>query len=491
MTTWVYLQRKTHCYLSPYIEIIGKVYSSTAKPVWFGKSFEDYFVTYTKGVLTWYGKKEVIDDLYTSVSAKVIENPSYLNESYEKFKIEIKKLMQISEKIHKLNFKNLDNKELWNLYKEYIDSYEIATVYGEPLPLVTKDIVLQHIKKQLKNERSIVNEIISVLSTPSQKSFIRKEEEDLLQIAIKIQEQSLENDFEENKEIMKELQAHQEKYCWIPYDYGVQTWDLNHFITTLKNILKKDCKTELENKLNEFKDLEEKQKTIIKEHKIEKPLQELFEYVKLATYMMDHKKELFTKSHYLIIPLLEAIAFRCNTNSILLRFMNHKEIEDALLNNNIIQEDELKQRFKLSVCIWDKDGNTSYLDHKKVRQFIKEKIDDNPEEEPGTKIHGTCASVGKCKGRVKVVMSPMHITKIEEGDILIAPMTSPDYVIGMKKAGAIVTDEGGITCHAAIVSRELRIPCVVGTQKATKTFQDGDLVEVNANHASIRLVERK
>jgi pyruvate, water dikinase len=68
-------------------------------------------------------------------------------------------------------------------------------------------------------------------------------------------------------------------------------------------------------------------------------------------------------------------------------------------------------------------------------------------------------------------------------------MTSPDYVIGMKKAGAIVTDEGGITCHAAIVARELQIPCVIGTKNATKLLKDGQLVEVNANHGWVKIIK--
>ena len=67
-------------------------------------------------------------------------------------------------------------------------------------------------------------------------------------------------------------------------------------------------------------------------------------------------------------------------------------------------------------------------------------------------------------------------------------MTTPDYVLVMKKVAAIVTDEGGVTCHAAIVSREFNIPCIVGTSNATKVFNDGDLVEVDANTGIAKIV---
>ena len=69
-------------------------------------------------------------------------------------------------------------------------------------------------------------------------------------------------------------------------------------------------------------------------------------------------------------------------------------------------------------------------------------------------------------------------------------MTRPDYIVAMKKAGAIVTNEGGITCHAAIVSRELGIPCVIGTKHATKILKNGDFIEVDADNGIIRILER-
>lgn len=496
MTEWIYLQRKTHCYLTPYIEIIGKVYSDTAKKVWFNKSFENYFVTYTNGVMTWYAKKYVVDNLYLFVSKKVIKNPEYLNENYSKFIPEIRALIKLSQKINSINLSKLSNNQLWNLYKQYLLLYESATVYGEPLPLVTKDIVAEHIRKNLKViGRSIINELMSILTTPIQGSFIAKEEEDLLKIAKKIQKNDkllfmLRNNKIKDAIVYGEILKHQKEYCWIPYDYGVQIWDIGHFINVLKNLVSnKNCASELKNIIKRKKNLKKKQEKLIKKYNISKDIVKLLDYVKLSTFMMDYKKELFTKSHYLIIPMINELAKRFSTSSIFVRFMNNKEIYNGLAQNRLIDGETLMQRFKLSVCLWDRKGNTKFIIGDKAINFIKKNIKDNPENEKGKKIHGVCASVGRYRGKAKIIMSAMHIFKIKKGDVLIAPMTSPDYVIGMKKAGAIVTDEGGLTCHAAIVSRELRVPCVVGAKKATKIFKDGDLVEVNANHASIKLIE--
>ena len=90
------------------------------------------------------------------------------------------------------------------------------------------------------------------------------------------------------------------------------------------------------------------------------------------------------------------------------------------------------------------------------------------------------------KGKVKIVFNREELGKVEQGDILVAPMTTPWYLPAIKKAVAIITDEGGITCHAAIVSRELGVPCIIGTKIATKVLKDGDFVEVNAHKGVVR-----
>ncbi len=95
-------------------------------------------------------------------------------------------------------------------------------------------------------------------------------------------------------------------------------------------------------------------------------------------------------------------------------------------------------------------------------------------------LKGLGASPGTASGRVKIVHSIDDITKVERGDVLVTTMTSPDLVPTMQKAAAIITDLGGATSHAAIVSREMGIPAVVGTQTATKVLQNGQFVTVDA-----------
>ncbi|PIN73939.1 inosine/xanthosine triphosphatase [Candidatus Woesearchaeota archaeon CG10_big_fil_rev_8_21_14_0_10_45_16] len=102
-------------------------------------------------------------------------------------------------------------------------------------------------------------------------------------------------------------------------------------------------------------------------------------------------------------------------------------------------------------------------------------------------LSGQMASAGKAQGRVKIVHNIRD--GFQPGEILVTSMTSPDFVPLMQKASAIVTDQGGILSHAAIVSRELGIPCIVGTEVATKVLKNGDLVEVDAEKGTVRKLE--
>ena len=100
-------------------------------------------------------------------------------------------------------------------------------------------------------------------------------------------------------------------------------------------------------------------------------------------------------------------------------------------------------------------------------------------------LKGIGVSPGMASGKVKVILNVKNMSSFQQGDILVTEMTTPDWVPAMKIAAAVVTNLGGKTCHAAIVSRELGVPCIVGTENATKIFKDGDIVTVDGQKGMI------
>jgi len=166
--------------------------------------------------------------------------------------------------------------------------------------------------------------------------------------------------------------------------------------------------------------------------------------------------------------------------------MTDEEILNALKYNRIPKKQVLQARMKCAVlCITAK--KTTILSGKKAQDFFdklpKEKLAIQGQVD---ELKGTCASPGKARGQIKIIEYPKDIAKMKKGDILISETTYPSLVPAMKNAAAIVTNAGGLSCHAAIVSRELGIPCVVGTKIVTKVFKDGDRVEVDATKGIIK-----
>jgi phosphoenolpyruvate synthase/pyruvate phosphate dikinase len=155
-----------------------------------------------------------------------------------------------------------------------------------------------------------------------------------------------------------------------------------------------------------------------------------------------------------------------------------------------VQTETIKAREKLAIFVLNEKGVTEYLGRK--AEALKEKYFSVPSVEPGSikEFNGTKVSVGKVTGRARILFTPKNVISMREGEVLVAPMTSPDYIIAMRKAAAIVTDVGGLMSHAAIVSRELGVPCIVGTKIATKVLKDGDLVEVNANDGIVKIIKK-
>lgn len=100
-------------------------------------------------------------------------------------------------------------------------------------------------------------------------------------------------------------------------------------------------------------------------------------------------------------------------------------------------------------------------------------------------LNGTPASPGVAKGKVRIILGFESLNKMNHGDILVTKFTNPLFTPAILMASAVVTDEGGTLCHAAIVSRELGIPCVVGTQKATKILSDNEEIVVDGEKGEI------
>ena len=159
------------------------------------------------------------------------------------------------------------------------------------------------------------------------------------------------------------------------------------------------------------------------------------------------------------------------------RVLSDEEIEKLVDIGEIIEEHYRKPQD----VEWAIEKDKIYIVQSRPVTTIGEGKVEGVEEEGEILVKGLGASPGIGVGKVKVILGEGEISKVEEGDILVTTMTTPDMVPAMKRAAAIVTDEGGMTCHAAIVSRELGVPAIVGTKNATEVLEDGMVVTVDGD----------
>lgn len=192
--------------------------------------------------------------------------------------------------------------------------------------------------------------------------------------------------------------------------------------------------------------------------------------------------EVWMGPNSILSRVLEQLVIRTGRDDAL--SMTFEEVNDCLNGEKI---EDVSSRHVYSYITWD--GKLKILSGGEGYRKIRELDKDIPKNE----VVGTPACSGIARGKVKVIplsMNPAeYLSKMEKGDVLVSDTTGPEMMVAIEKAVAIVTDEGGMMSHAAIISREFNIPCVVGTTYATEVFKDGDLVEVNANNGIVRKIE--
>ncbi|OIO51863.1 hypothetical protein COY93_00285 [Candidatus Uhrbacteria bacterium CG_4_10_14_0_8_um_filter_58_22] len=156
------------------------------------------------------------------------------------------------------------------------------------------------------------------------------------------------------------------------------------------------------------------------------------------------------------------------------------------------QKIEIQER-RAGYVLWKSHGEKRIFSGERfgeIERYVDERMMSGQEDGVLT---GSVAFGGKVRGRVRILRHDKkdiskEVEKFVEGDILVTEMTRPDTVLACGKASAIVTDEGGVVCHAAIVARELKKPCIVGTKIATRVLKDGMIAEVDADRGIVRVI---
>ncbi len=244
----------------------------------------------------------------------------------------------------------------------------------------------------------------------------------------------------------------------------------------IHRLTEEEVRTEIRKKMNKSKP---------KPARIKDPTsisRDLIQIGKDMVLMQDVRKKYMMKATYYLHEHLKKIGKQFDLTPLL---MEQTVPQEVLTIKKRMPDlaDELKLRLRSCTVVADsKTGIKVYSGQIFYPKGVQRKAK--------FEVRGMVACGGKSVGRAKIVKNVDQIYKVNHGDVIISPMTSPEIMPAIRRCVAIVTDFGGITCHAAIVAREFNIPCIVGTSDATQKIQDDDLVEVDANAGVVRVLER-
>ncbi len=376
-----------------------------------------------------------------------------------------KEFVRICKDIYKKDLGKLSNNELAVLYSSYHEKYLGFFASSIWVPFVVEPEITKNVEKELKKLSK--EEYLKAVLSPDKENVAVKERIDLLKLAL-------------GKGNLKE---HLKKYLWIPcYDIDDKPWDIAHFKSELEII--KNPEKELE----EIKDraLQTKRlfSKLLTDPCLNNKQKELFQMGKLNAYLKDKRDEHRREGQYYVQSLYTEIGRRFGLSLKQVTYLTRDEILNMLKKGLKVDEEKINERMGGYVYIW-KYGEHKLYSGKEAQDIVKKEFPAKIEED-AEEIDGLSANTGNVKGKAKIIINKNDLHKVKEGDILVAVSTHPDYVPAMRKAAAVVTDEGGLTCHAAIIARELNIPCIVGTKIATRVLKDGMLVDVNASRGKIK-----
>lgn len=278
------------------------------------------------------------------------------------------------------------------------------------------------------------------------------------------------------------------KYFWYnEYSYVEKLCDKEYFINEINKLTKEKATEEKNRTQSEIANNIENVKKIksqIKDERISLFTDVVVEYTFLRTERVDLLKKLQAPARHVYDLIAELLKEETGMNWTRIEVVNlmNSEIVSYLSGTSVpdFEQTKLRNRF----IFYRNPSDEVIVEDQAILSEVTALLQsDNTKQ-----IKGAIAFKGIIKGKVSLVFSKDDLHKIDEGSVLVARTTMPDYIHAMEKAVAFVTEEGGITSHAAIIARELKKPCIVGTGNCTKVLKDGDMVEVNANTGFVKII---
>ncbi len=396
----------------------------------------------------------------------------YFKHIIDRCQVEGSNLWKKAQELKHKEFDNMEDEELMMLSEELLKQLSDFCVYLQ-FPISLQGFFENSIKKELKNkvkDKRKAEEYFHYLTTPKKQNRTYFEQVSILNIGLK---------YREGKSIEQDIKNHLEKFGDLGVKYGIgKPWTEEDVMKRVAHLADKS-----EEKLNRLLRIphenELKVNSILDELKAGDEFVELVDTARAFVFLRTYRTDIISGVFTGLFGLFKEIGKR---NGLSLKEVLESlpdEVVSFKFRSNIMEDSKLNVLIGVDGRIYVLFGDEA----EKVIEML------NSEERKGLgEINGVPANRGVAVGVVKVVFDNSQLWKVNRGDVLVSPMTTPDFLPAIERASAIITDEGGILSHAAIISRELDKPCVIGTRYATKVLKDGMRVRVDGNKGVVEVL---
>lgn len=413
------------------------------------------------------------------------------------FKLYAKKVKDIIDEINLFsntisnkNFSFMSNEQL---EKELIYLQELYIKGFCPYNLYPDNYIYQKLKT-LNVSPIIIDRVSKLINTTGIYSI--DETLNILKIAKEIKDNHYQlNNLDEK--IISAIEDHKNKYGWMKaYDLehdNMETYDTKYYLSRIKELLNEDVLVLINSIENKRLDSDKEFDELLNNNNFNELIKNILIAMRDFIYLQTLLSESYTRMMFMgKISIMKEIVYRIHTDIesyVSLDFDEQREVIYDAKNYDVYVKKNKYGKARIKI-----DGYRKIFKGKDIK-LLKQKVNDyclsfvKEKMQNANVISGTSVNGGIVKGKAKIIKTMKDLDKIHTGDILIADMTSPDYVTVFNKVAAFVTDEGGLTCHAAIVSKEFNVPCIVGTQFATQILKDNTFIEVDANNGIITILQ--
>lgn len=457
-------------------------------------SIDFLFTATSKGYVKKKQEKIIIDAL-----RRGIRQESYLKYVFDSTKKRMHELDAFTDRLIKcVNEQILLSNDLARLWKEFDRMFlEVYPWFCIPWYITEENMLSDKVKSGLLKHKGVIqkytdlNNALLILIFPTMSFLVQAEQAHFYKLVCFA---GRHKGFSKNHDFIKLAKNYLQKYAWINtfFILPIKPLNFNQLVLRVNHALR-------ERFIEQYtlqKSISAKNKNlarVLMHHlRSDRDLTKTIEWSRKYGWLLNWSVEQALISFVKLQSFFKLIAKETNVPYRDWVHFTAQEVSRGLTGKRRFSRSEIKKR---------KHGHVFLIEKGRIRLFygkeakkLSDKLDtaiDSIDAAKITEIQGQSASPGMAKGKIRRAMIAKETFRVRGGDILLCVMTSPDYVPAMNRAAAIVTDEGGLLCHAAIVSRELGKPCVVGTKFATKILKDGDDVEVDADKGLVRILNKR